>query len=267
MNRILASVGAGAWWVIPLCVALAFLGWESDWGRAWRRQPPPAEPVVAQPVAVAALPDYAIPGGLAARGETTSRTLFNPTRRPAPPVVAEAPKPTLKRGQFTLTGTLIVDGRSSAVLREVAGGKSRRVLQGESINGMLVAEVKPDRVRLALGNESEDLTLKVMTNPKPTPAPMPSTPTAAAPSVAPPAVTAAPGAAPSDAAPQPGVVDLAARRRAAREAAAARAAAAAAAANPPVAAEPAAVGTAPAPSPDSWAAVEQRYRERAARQR
>jgi hypothetical protein len=49
-------------------------------------------------------------------------------------------------------------------------GKSRRVQQGESINGMLVAEVKADRVRLALGNESEELVLKVATNSRPTPA-------------------------------------------------------------------------------------------------
>jgi hypothetical protein len=83
---------------------------------------------------IAVLPDYEVAGGLAARTETTTRTLFNPTRRPAPPVVAEAPKPTIKRGQFTLTGTLVVDGKSTAFLREVAGGKSRR--SRESINGL-----------------------------------------------------------------------------------------------------------------------------------
>ena len=42
------------------------------------------------------------------------------------------------------------------------------MLQGETINGLTVAEVKPDRVRLALGDESEELILKVQTNPKPT---------------------------------------------------------------------------------------------------
>ena len=80
--------------------------------------------------------------------------------------VAEAAKPRMQRGQFALTGTMVVDGKSTAFLREVAGGKSRRVQQGETINGMLVAEVKPDRVRLTLGDESEELVLKVATNPQ-----------------------------------------------------------------------------------------------------
>jgi hypothetical protein len=58
-----------------------------------------------------------------------------------------------------LTGTMIIDGKATAFLRENAGGKSRRVAQGEQINGMLVAEVKPDRVKLTLGDEAEDLVL------------------------------------------------------------------------------------------------------------
>ena len=163
-----AALPSVAWWLVPLAVAIAFLGWETDWGRALAPVPEPVEPIVAKPVPVSVLPDFTVAGGLAARPETVARTLFNPTRRPAPPVVAEAPKPTMKRGQFTLTGTLVVDGKSTAFLREVAGGKARRVLQGESINGLVVAEVKPDRVRLTMGDESEDLILKVQTNPKPT---------------------------------------------------------------------------------------------------
>ena len=66
-----------------------------------------------------------------------------------------------------LTGTLIIDGKATAFLRENAGGKSRRVAQGEQINGMMVAEVKPDRVKLTLGDESEDLVLKVAIGPRP----------------------------------------------------------------------------------------------------
>ncbi len=163
-----AALPWAAWWLVPLAVAIAFLGWETDWGRALAPVPEPVEPIVAKPVTVSVLPDFTVEGGLAARPETVARTLFNPTRRPAPPVVAEAPKPTMKRGQFTLTGTLVVEGKSTAFLREVAGGKARRVLQGESINGLVVAEVKPDRVRLTMGDESEDLILKVQTNPKPT---------------------------------------------------------------------------------------------------
>jgi hypothetical protein len=219
-----------AWWMAPFAAALAFLGWETDWGRSLSPIPEPAEVVTPKPVPVSVLPDFTIAGGLGARPETVARTLFNPTRRPAPPVVAEAPKPTMKRGQFALTGTLVVDGKSTAFLREVAGGKSRRVLQGESINGLTVAEVKPDRVRLTLGDESEDLMLKVQPNPKPTAV-------AAAPAAAPPVPAGAPvatQAAPAGAVrttptpvatPQPAAntADLLSRRRAAREAAAATA--------------------------------------------
>ena len=221
-----------AWWLVPLAAALAFLGWETDWGRSLTPMPEPAEAVTPKPVPVSVLPDFTVAGGLEARPETVARTLFNPTRRPAPPVVAEAPKPTMKRGQFALTGTLVVDGKSTAFLREVAGGKARRVMQGESINGLTVAEVKPDRVRLTLGDEAEDLILKVQTNPKPTAV-------AAAPAAAPPVPAGAPVAAQAApaggvrttptpvATPQPAVntSDLLARRRAAREAAAAAAAA------------------------------------------
>ena len=63
----------------------------------------------------------------------------------------------MQRGQFALSGTLMVDGKATAFLREVNGGKSRRVAQGETVNGMVVTEIKPDRVRLTLGDETEEL--------------------------------------------------------------------------------------------------------------
>ena len=75
------------------------------------------------------------------------RTLFNPTRRPAPVAVAEAAKPRIQRGQFALTGTIMVEGKAYAFLRESNGGKARRVAKGDTINGMVVTEVKPDRIR------------------------------------------------------------------------------------------------------------------------
>ena len=126
MNRLLVSMGSVLWWLVPLALIVTAIGWETDWGRHLRPELQPVEPVTPKPVSIAVLPDYELAGGLAACTETTARTLFNPTRRPAPPLVAEAPKPTIKRGQFTLTGTLVVDGKSTAFLREVAGGKSRQ---------------------------------------------------------------------------------------------------------------------------------------------
>ncbi len=43
-----------------------------------------------KPVVTALLPEYGIAGGIGARTETVDRTLFNPTRRPAPPRVRPA---------------------------------------------------------------------------------------------------------------------------------------------------------------------------------
>lgn len=259
MNRTIAQLGCFAWWLLPLGLIAVVIGLETDWGRHLNPALPAPEPVAPKPVVASVLPDFALEGGLAARTETTNRTLFNPTRRPAPTPVVEAPKPTIKRGQFVLTGTLVVDGKSTAFLREVAGGKSRRAIQGESINGLLVAEVKPDRVRLALGDESEELVLKVQTNPKPTVAAGPVNPIAVAGGVPGAAmlpvpqgvVPPPPGAAPVAAAPAAqSTGDLIARRRAAREAAAARAGA-----TPPAPA-------APMSSEQQWDQVYQRYQER-----
>jgi hypothetical protein len=223
MNRLLAAIASTGWWLIPMAIVAAVLGWETDWGRSLHVVPSEPPPIVPKPVAASVLPDYKVEGGVAGRPDTVARTLFNPTRRPAPVPVAEAPKPTIKRGQFTLTGTLVIDGKSTAYLRETAGGKSRRVLQGESINGMLVTEVKPDRVKLSLGDESEELVLKVASNPRPTQPPAaapraPGGPAAPGAPPAPPAVAPAPAATPGQPQPQD-VGDVLGRRRQAARAA------------------------------------------------
>ena len=129
----------------------------------------------------------------------------------------------MQRGQFALTGTMVIGGKNTAFLRETAGGKSRRVLQGDTVNGILVADVKPDRVRLALGDETEELVLRVATNPRPTvqpvaqqaPAPVP-TPVAGRGSAG-----RSRGCCGAAAARQPADASLAERRRAARAAQAA----------------------------------------------
>ena len=67
-----------------------------------------------------------------------------------------------EEGQFALTGTTVAGERSLAFLQ----GNDRRqvadVKQGDTINGMLVAEVKPDRVKLTLADDSEEIVLKVV---------------------------------------------------------------------------------------------------------
>lgn len=182
MNGLDARVRGWLVWLLPFIVLALVIGWEADWGRKWRHVPVTDAVVVPQPVVVAVLPEYKPTGTLATQRDMVDRALFNPTRRPAP-VATEAGKRRLQSGQFVLTGTLIIDGKATAFLRENAGGKSRRVAQGDQINGMLVAEVKPDRVKLTLGDEAEDLVLKVAIGPKtttqPVAAPAPGTPAAA----------------------------------------------------------------------------------------
>jgi hypothetical protein len=265
MNTTSARLIATLWWLLPLAALAAMVGFETDWGRTIDKRPQPAPTIEPKPVTASVLPEYAIAGGVAARTETVQRTLFNPTRRPAPVAAQEITTPKIQRGQFALTGTTIVDGKNTAFLREVAGNKSRRVQAGETINGLRVAEVRPDRVKLTLGGESEELVLRVATNPRPTVQPvLAAVPAAApaAPGVPQPAITPA---AAGQAAPAAGqtVPNLAERRRAARAAQAAADGAApppagAAAPAPPVAGATAAP-TAPQGVDPKWSDVYKSY--------
>jgi hypothetical protein len=171
-----------------------------------------------------------------------------------------------------LTGTTVAGERSLAFLKEVSGGKSRTVKMGDTINGLLVAEVKPDRVRLTQGDDSEELVLRVAANPRTTPQPA-----AAPPAGAQQPVTHAPGqpaAPPPVAASTPeatGNESLAERRRAARAAAAAANAQTEAGVQPqaqPVA-PPVNPGVAAQSAPGSvsqpdagWSGIYQRYQQR-----
>ena len=242
------------WWVAPALALFALLGIETDWGGQLHRMPAAPQAIDPKPVAPVLLPEYQIEGGVASLNETVDRTLFNPTRRPAPPAtVSGESERKFQAGQFVLTGTTLAGDRSIAFLKEVAGGKARTVRKGDKINGMLVAEVLPDRVRFTTGGESEELMLKVAPGPKTTVAAAPPAPAAAAPARGGfagrrgGAQAAARGATAGEgqAAPQP------ATGRGAR--AAARAAAEAAAANP--------AGTTAQPAgntADAWGQVYQR---------
>ncbi len=190
-------------WLVPFAVVVAVLGFETDWGRRVDGVATPATASSAQPVSVALLPEYRIDGGVDARKETVDRVLFNPTRRPAPPATESASaQSAMKRGQYTLTGTTMVGSVATAFLKDVNGGKSPSVRKGDTLEGVLVAEVAPDRVRLKQGNEFEDLPLKVAIGPKTTVQPViaPPPPVAAAPGTQPSAQ-----AAPAAGGTQPGI--------------------------------------------------------------
>ena len=274
MNDLSAHFRAALWWLLPLAALVAMLGWEVRWGSGLRLRPPAEAPLVPKPVTTALLPEYTIAGGVAARSETVNRTLFNPTRRPAPAAVAEVAKPRIVRGQFTLTGTTLAGDRSLAFLKETNGGKSRTVKQGDTVNGMLVAEVKSDRVRLTQADDFEEIMLKVVTNPKPTPQPVAPPPQPGQPGQPPQQAQQAqpgqPGQRPSGAQPvaqppanpgqpQDAAQTLAERRRAARAAEAARQAQQAQQPD----ASGAAPAAAPAATPDAgWSQIYQRYQQR-----
>ena len=265
MNDLHLRLRATLWWLLPLAALIVLVGLETDLGRGLHRRAAVDVPVVAKPVAVSLMPDYAIDGGIATHTDTINRPLFVPTRRPAPVAVVEVAKPRMQRGQYALTGTTVAGERSLAFLKEVSGGKSRTVKMGDTINGLLVAEVKPDRVKLTQGDESEELMLRVASNPRATPQPAAPQPGAQAEVVGQPA-------------PQPGMAgaqdasgSLAERRRAARAAAAAAAAAApptetsmlpqSAPAGAPQAQAQTAPGTVQQPD-TGWAAIYQRYQQR-----
>jgi hypothetical protein len=156
-------------WGIPFAIVIAALGYETDWGRDVDNEMQSPAAVAPQPVAVALLPEYRIDGGIEARKETVERVLFNPTRRAAPPGSQTAgSKSAIQQGIYALTGTTVVGNVATAFLREIKGGKSHTVHQGETLNGVVVAEVKSDHVRLKQGDDVEELTLKIAGGPKST---------------------------------------------------------------------------------------------------
>ena len=157
-------------WGIPFAVVVAALGYETDWGRDVTPDGPAPAKAGPSPAGVALLPEYGISGGVDARRETVDRSLFNPTRRPAPPAPPTAQAATqAQHGQYTLTGTTLVGNVATAFLREIKGGKSHTVHKGESLNGIItVVEVAPEVVKLKQGNDVEELRLKIANGPKST---------------------------------------------------------------------------------------------------
>ena len=169
MNTLRSSARRALVWIVPFAFLAMLLAWQTDWGRAFARTPAAETPAAPAPMSVALLPEYQPAATPEKNKDAVDRTLFNPTRRPAPPpAVVDTAKPKLQRGQFMLSGTIVVDGKPTAFLKEINGGKPRRVGQGEVINGMTVSTIAPDRIKLTLGDETEELLLKVAAGPKTT---------------------------------------------------------------------------------------------------
>ena len=97
--------------------------------------------------------------------ELLSRPVFAVSRRAfVAPVQADAG--VMKKGQFVLVGVLISPGQRSALLRDVATGKTETVAQVGLIRGMALGDVQSNRVVLRQGEETEELLLNVLTGPK-----------------------------------------------------------------------------------------------------
>ena len=271
MQALDARIRAWLIWVAPFAAVALLLGWETDWGRELKHVPQADTPVSPQPVTIALMPEFKLEGGTDVRREPVDRTLFNPPRRPAPPAPPPAPQvAAMQRGTFALTGTTMVDGKATALLREVNGGKIRRVQKGETVNGMLVEDVKADRVRLSMNGDSEEVTMRVAPGPKTTIQPAPPPPGQPQPGMpgGPPLQGSGNPPIAQNAPPAPVIQDvadvLAQRRRAARAAEAAAQqrdapAAAAPAAAPAAPAAPAAAAPQAAKPDPGWNAVYQRY--------
>jgi hypothetical protein len=154
----------------PLMLSLAVLaallvvviGLELGFGTRLRSALNPSVPKRAAAAEAKLLPPLLATAPEQAYPETATRPLFTPTRRPAPPPeAAAATQPAFKRGQFVLQGVTIVGDNRIALLREKSTGRIHRVARGREVNGIKVAEIQPEAVTLALGAETEVLTLDV----------------------------------------------------------------------------------------------------------
>ena len=157
---------------VLLVSTLAAIGFETDWGRSLMggrftggsANAPTLDTKVLPPFALAPLS----PSGSGYR-ETIERPLFIPTRRPAP--AGNSAQMAMKKGQFRLAGTTVSEQISVAYLFETGTNKTHRVNKGSDINGMTVDSVSANRVVLKQGDETEELSLRPSTSPRPPPPP------------------------------------------------------------------------------------------------
>src|ERR1700680_1653959 len=96
------------WWLLPVLAIGVLLGIELGWGRQVHRLPEPPPALEPRQVTPALLPEYKVEGGLAGRVAAVNRTLFNPTRRPAPTAVVDAGNSQTQRSPLVLTGVSLV---------------------------------------------------------------------------------------------------------------------------------------------------------------
>jgi len=125
----------------------------------------------AAPISAKLLPPVAAVNPDQEYAETGNRPLFIPTRRPAPSAVAPAAATAMAKGQFTLTGVTIAGPLKIALLREKSSGRVIRVEEGNDVNGIKVAQVDAEQVKLTQGGDHEVVQLLVTKGGPATPTP------------------------------------------------------------------------------------------------
>lgn len=154
--------------VVVLCLVLVgVMLYEWQWGESFRKEISTIRTPGAKAAPIALLPEFILPPKESAYIETLTRPIFTPSRRGNP--AAKAGKQQMKKGQFVLSGVIIVPGQRLALLRDVTTGKSERVEQGREIRGMLAERVDPTVIVLKQGDETEELVLMVQRAPLPQP--------------------------------------------------------------------------------------------------
>ncbi len=149
------------WWVAAVALA-AFLGWEIQHSRFPGEAAEQPLPVAPTATTLVSLGENRSEGGESATNPTVTRPTGNPAPWPAP--VAQQPAASgrsVQHGQVVLLGTTIADDGSFALVTDAAAARSRVLRKGDRVDGLLVTEIRPDRLELTDGATGELVILKV----------------------------------------------------------------------------------------------------------
>jgi len=171
------SLALLVWALVNVALVLA-IGSELGWGKHLHSALPAPVVYPSVPVKITLLPDYHLPELDHSSAQTLERPLFVSTRRKPPPP-PPPPPPAMKKGQFQLLGTTITDETRVAIVKELAGGKVRQLMLNQTINGLRLEQIEPDRIVFTQYDDREELRLKIQPSPKAPPAIVPGSGTAA----------------------------------------------------------------------------------------
>lgn len=73
----------------------------------------------------------------------------------------------MQKGQFQLLGTTITDEMKIAIIKEISSGKERQVVEGYTVNGLLLEVVEADHIVFSQHDDQEMLRLRIQRSPKP----------------------------------------------------------------------------------------------------